>query len=355
MRILVTGHKGYIGAVLAPMLTAAGHEVVGLDSDLYAACDFGEPAAEVPELAGDLRDVEASDLKGFDAVAHLAGISNDPVGNLDPKLTYEINYRASVELARRAKAAGVERFVFSSSCSSYGAAGDEMLTEGAPLDPVTPYGHSKVLVEQELAPLADERFSPTFLRNATVYGVSPRLRCDLVLNNLVAWAYATGEAVLKSDGTPWRPLVHVADVARAFLAAIEAPRDVVHNQAFNVGTNRENYRIRELAGIVEATVAGSRIRLASDAGPDRRCYRVDCSKIRLALPDWKPRWTAELGARELYAAYQRIGLRREEFEGARYTRLGEIERLRRAGVLDENLRRLAVALVPREEVVLAPV
>jgi nucleoside-diphosphate-sugar epimerase len=338
MRVLLTGHKGYIGTVMAPMLAAAGHDVVGLDSDLYEQCTFGEAPQEFPSLRKDLRDVEITDLKGLDAVIHLAGLSNDPLGNLNPDLTYEINHRASVKLAELAKCAGVKRFLFSSSCSTYGAAGDKILNEDAEFNPVTPYGHSKVLVEQDVAKLADEKFSPVFLRNATAYGVSPRLRFDLVLNNLVAWAMTTGRVLIKSDGTPWRPIVHIEDISRAFLAAIEAPREVIHNRAFNVGRSEENYQIRDLADIVKATVPNCRIEYADGAGPDKRCYRVDFSRVTKALPSFQPQWTARRGAQQLYEAYRRVGLRLEDFEGARYMRIDHIRGLLASGKLDASLR-----------------
>jgi nucleoside-diphosphate-sugar epimerase len=338
MRVLVTGHQGYIGTVLVPMLLAAGYEVVGLDSDLFQQCTFGGRPPEVPTVTKDIRDVEVSDCEGFDAVLHLAGLSNDPLGDLDPHLTFEINTKASIHLARLAKQAGVRRFVFSSSCSTYGAAGDTPIHEAGALQPVTPYGQSKMLVEQEVALLADGRFSPTFLRNATAYGVSPRLRFDLVLNNLVAWAFTTRRVYLKSDGTPWRPIVHIEDISRAFLAVLEAPWEVVHNAVFNVGRSEENYQIRELAEIVRETVPGTRIEYAPDAGPDKRCYRVNFRKVEQALPAFKPQWNARLGAQQLYDAYQKIGLQAEDFEGPKYKRIAHIQHLIQAGLLTAELR-----------------
>jgi nucleoside-diphosphate-sugar epimerase len=338
MRVLVTGDKGFIGTLLTPMLAASGHDVLGLDTDLYALCTFGPTLPDVPSLRKDVRDVVLRDLEGIDAVVHLAALSNDPLGNLNPELTYEINHRGSVKLATLAKQAGVKRFLFSSSCSTYGAATDEMLSEEAAFNPVTPYGHSKVLAEQDIAALADENFSPTFLRNATAYGVSPRLRFDLVLNNLVAWAFTTGHVLIKSDGTPWRPLVHAEDICRAFLAILEVPREKVHNRAFNVGSTEENYRIRELAEIVKETVPGCEIEYATGAGPDKRCYRVDFSLIAKTLPNFHPQWNARRGAQELYEAYQRVGVRAGDFEGARYNRIDHIRKLLSEEKLDANLR-----------------
>jgi nucleoside-diphosphate-sugar epimerase len=338
MRILVTGSNGYIGSVLVPILMENGHEICGYDSDLYAQCTYGAEFPEFPFVKKDIRDVEVSDLEGFDAVIHLAALSNDPLSDLNPRLTFDINHEASVRLARAAKDAGVKRFLFSSSCSTYGAAGDDMLDEGAEFHPVTPYGSSKVLVERDVSALADDDFSPTFLRNATAYGVSPRMRFDLVINNLVAWAVASGLVFLKSDGSPWRPVVHVEDISRAFLALVDAPREMVHNQAYNIGSNEENYRIIELAKIVEKIVPGCRIEFAKDAGPDKRCYRVDFGKFLSAFPRSKPKWTAEAGAEQIHESYRRYGIRQEDFEGPRYKRIEHIKKLLSSGRLDANLR-----------------
>ncbi|MBD3169388.1 MAG: NAD-dependent epimerase/dehydratase family protein [candidate division Zixibacteria bacterium] len=338
MKVLVTGNKGYIGVVLVPMLEDAGHEVIGLDSDLYNTCTFGEYEDKTTTIIKDIRDVTLADLEGFDAVMHLAGLSNDPLGDLNPELTMEINYRASVRLAELAKQAGVRRYIFSSSCSNYGAAGDDYIDESADFNPVTPYGKSKVLVEQEVARLADDSFSPTFLRNATAYGFSPRLRFDLVLNNLTAWAFTTGEVHLKSDGTPWRPIVHIEDISLAFLAVLHAPIGKIHNEAFNVGATEENYQIRDLAQIVKETVPGCEIGFADNAGPDKRNYRVNCDKIVKTLPEYKPRWNASRGALELYKVYKRVGLELDEFEGPRYRRIDHIKNLLKTGALEESLR-----------------
>jgi len=339
MDILVTGDKGYIGAVMVPMLLLEGHTVVGLDCDWFEQSAFGESRSTVPSKKKDIRDLDASDLAGFDAVVHLAALSNDPLGDLNPALTYEINHLASVRLAKLAKENGVQRFLFSSSCSTYGAAGGEgLVNEEAELRPVTPYGRSKVLVEQDLVKLADSSFSPTFLRNATAYGVSPRLRFDLVLNNLVAWAVTTGRIHIKSDGTPWRPIVHIEDICRAFVAVLNAPRELIHCEAFNVGATEENYRIRDLAELVNEVVPACRVEYAKDGGPDKRCYRVDFSKVANTFPSFKPQWNARKGARQLYDAIQQVDLRVEDFEGPKYQRISHIQQLIGRGCLDANLR-----------------
>ncbi len=338
MRVLLTGHRGYIGAVIAPMFVAAGHEVVGLDSALFDGCNFGDFEAAQPEVIKDLRDLQKSDLEGFDAVVHLAALCNDPLGALNPDLTDDINHRASVQLARLAKEAGVVRFLFSSSCSTYGASGDRLLDESADFNPVTAYGRSKVEVERDVAALADDRFSPTFLRNATAYGASPRLRLDIVLNELVAAALTTGRIFMRSDGTPWRPMVHVEDIGSAFLAILEAPRERIHNEAFNIGATSENFQMRELAEIVRDTVPGSVIEYAKDAGPDKRCYRVDFSKVRKYLPAFETRWNARMGAEQLYRELRANGFTAADLTSGRYTRLGHIHRLLKAGELDASLR-----------------
>jgi nucleoside-diphosphate-sugar epimerase len=338
MQILLTGHDGYIGHVLTPMLLERGHEVTGLDSCLYEGCGFATgKSLSVPVIRKDVREVELDDLRGFDAIAHLAGISNDPLGDLAPRTTYAINHEASVRLARLAKQAGVPRFVFSSSCSNYGAAGDSFLDEDADFNPVTPYAQSKVWTEHDLTPMADESFSPSFLRSATAFGVSTRLRGDLVVNNLVGYAVTSGEVFIKSDGTPWRPLVHIEDISRAFVAVLEAPRELVHNEAFNVGQTSENYRVHEIAEMVAEVVPNAKVTYAGDASPDTRNYRVNCDKIRKALPSFQPKWSVREGVEEVYAAYCEHGTTSEEFLSSRFVRLKKIRELQNAGKLDNTL------------------
>ncbi len=337
MRVLVTGHKGYIGSVLVPLLVERGHEVVGLDIDLFAPAATGE-LAHIPDIRKDLRDVDESDLDGFNAVIHLAALSNDPIGDLNPELTFDINYHSSVRLAELSKTSGVERFVFSSSCSNYGAAAGQVLTEESPLNPVTPYGRSKVLAEMAIQEMASDSFSPVFLRSATACGVSPRFRTDLVVNNLVAWAFTTGRIRILSDGTPWRPLVHVRDIAAAFVAAVEAPRDVVHNEVFNIGRTEENYQVRRIAEIVAGVVTGASIEYARKAGPDTRDYHVSFEKARCNLSAFHPQWTVRRAAGELLDFYEQVSLTVDDIAGPRFARIARVRELLLTGAVDRALR-----------------
>ena len=341
MRILITGHLGYIGVEMTSYLADLGHEIVGLDTDLYGECNFLGAPDPVPTLDVDVRDVTIADLVGFDAVIHLAALSNDPLADLNPLLTYAINRDASIDLARAAKDAGVKRFLFASSCSLYGRGGDVELHEGVSFDPVTPYGESKVDVERALSAMADETFSPVYLRNATAYGVSRRLRADVLVNNLAGHAVTSGEVIMQSDGSPWRPLVHILDIAQAFGQVLVAPRDVIHNQAFNVGRVGENYRVRDVARLVAAVMPGVSVSCAAGATSDIRDYRVDFGKIQRAIPGYRPRWTVRQGIEQLLAAYVRAGLTADDFAGPTYFRLRTIRGLIDRGDLDLELRQVA--------------
>ena len=343
MKTLVTGHHGYIGSVLAPMLREAGHEVVGLDTYYYRGCDLGDVGGFEPALALDVRDASPKAFEGFDAIVHLAALSNDPLGDLDADWTHAINLGGTMALARAAKEAGVRRFIFASSCSMYGAAeGDTLVGEDAPLRPLTSYAESKVRAEEGLRELAGDGFSAVAMRNATAYGASPRLRLDIVLNNLVAWAHTTGAIRLLSDGMSWRPLVHIRDIAQATLALLAAPADEIAGEAFNIGSAEQNYRIRDLAEIVHRRLPRCEVTFASDASPDPRSYRVDFSKFSARFPDCAFQWTAERGTEELADAYERAGLTLADFEGDRYIRLGRLKRHLESGALDGDLRWVAV-------------
>ena len=339
MRVLITGHNGYIGQVLNPVLQSFGHKIVGLDTFYFEGCQFDSAPTGSETLRKDIRDIEASDLEGFDAVVFLAALSNDALGDLDPKLTVEINHSATVRFAKLAKQAGVERFIFSSSCSLYGASeGEELLTEESPMNPVTAYGKAKIDVELELMKLADDNFSPTYMRNATAYGLSPSLRIDLVVNNLTGYAFTTGEVLMKSDGTPWRPLVHVEDIAAAIRSVLESPRDPIHNKAFNVGQTDENYQIKDVAAIVQDVVPNSVIRLAEGAEPDKRNYKVSFEKISHEIPTFQPQWNVREGVEDLYKAYMAHGLTVDELGSFKYLRIKTILGHREGGRLDSELR-----------------
>lgn len=338
MRVLVTGHHGYIGSVLAPYIAAAGHDVVGLDTQFYRGCDFGVEASPIPGRVTDIRDVTPTDLAGLEAIVHLAALSNDPLGDLDPRLTERINGDATLLLARAARDAGVRRFVFASSCSMYGASGtDESLDEQAALRPLTPYAESKVRAEEGLFALAGPEFAPVSMRNGTAFGASPRLRLDIVLNNLAAWAHTTGRIRLLSDGMAWRPLVHIRDIAKAALELLDAPEEQIRGEAFNIGTDEQNYLVRDLAEVVSA-VTDCAVEFAEGSSADQRSYRVDFSKLARTFPGLELEWDAARGARELIEAYRQVGLTSEDFDGNRYVRLRRLMSLLDEGGLDDDLR-----------------
>lgn len=353
MRVLVAGDRGYIGAVMVPFLRAAGHEVDGLDLGLYEGCDLW-PAPDIgARPPRDMRDADAGQLAGYDAVICLAALSNDPLGDLNPAATYSVNLEGTLRLARATKEAGIGRFLFASSCSLYGAAGSAGVAEDADLYPVTPYGEAKVAAEHELSLLADDGFSPTYLRNATAYGASPRLRLDIVVNNLTAVALTAGEVRLESDGSPWRPLVHIEDISRAFLATLQAPRELVHDEAFNVGRPEDNVQVRDIAEMVREAIPGSRLSFADGAGPDLRNYRVDFAKLNETFPDLRLRWSVRDGVGELAAAYAKHGLTYDDFQSTRYVRLRRIRELLSVGLIDEMLRRQGTVEFPAPGAVLA--
>ncbi len=339
MKVLVTGHQGYIGTRMVPYLQERGVEVVGLDNGFFADGQLFPVHCDIETIDRDVRDVTVDDLRGFDAVIHLAALSNDPLGDLDPEWTFDINHRGSVHIARAARDAGVARFIFSSSCSMYGVAADSGdLDESAPFNPVTPYAESKVRAEAHIALLANDTFSPTFMRNATCYGSSDRLRADIVLNNLTAWACTTGAVKIMSDGSPWRPLVHVEDLNQAFYCVLTAEREKIHAEAFNIGVNGHNYQVRDIAEAVYDTVPNCELEFAGSGESDPRNYCVDFTKFETTFPAYKPQWNVERGARELYEAYTEAGLTLEQFQGRDFIRLNQLRWLIDEGALDGTLR-----------------
>lgn len=334
----MTGHNGYIGSVMAPHLVGAGYEVTGLDTGYFSECTLVPDTVTIPEIKKDLRDLTVKDVEGFDAVIHLGALSNDPIGNLNDKWTEDINFRASVKLAELARDAGVSRYLFSSSCIMYGASSTQIVTEDSPLDPKTEYARSKVKAEQTISALARDGFSPVFIRNGTIYGISPRMRFDTVLNDLTGQATTTGKVIIYSDGKPWRPVMHVQDVARYFQAFLEAPVEKIHNQAFNSGANELNHQIIELAEIAVKTVPGATLEIKAKPGADQRTYKANFGKFARTFPDFRFKWNAARGAAELYEAFKRVGLTHEDFVSTKFTRLKWLNHLMQSGRLNEALR-----------------
>lgn len=337
-RVLLTGSNGYIGCVMGPLLQDKGYDVVGLDVGYFDPCTLVPRRESIPVIDKDVRDIEVADLSGFDTVVHLAALSNDPIGNLNEAWTREINGNGTIRLAECAKQAGVKRFLFSSSCIMYGMSSVSVVDEDSPLAPQTQYARSKVDAEDKLRELADDGFSPVYCRNGTIYGLSPCMRFDTVLNNLMGSAFVTGRVVIHSDGTPWRPVVHVQDVARAFEQVMRAPVEQVHNQAFNIGADHLNHQIRQLGEIVERTVPGCELAFVRQAGADQRTYKADFGKFKRTFPEFDFLWTAESGAQELYRAFDRVSLKKEDFTGDRFTRLKWLQQLIDKGLLNDELR-----------------
>lgn len=337
-RVLITGHNGYIGSVMTPHLLSAGHEITGLDTGYFSECTLVAGGGDIPVVRKDIRDLSPKDLEGYDAVIHLAALSNDPIGNLNDGWTEEINFKASVKLAELAKAAGVNRYLFSSSCIMYGASNTEIVTEESPLDPKTEYARSKVKAEEAIRKLAAPGFSPVFVRNGTIYGVSPRMRFDTVFNDLIGSAVTTGKVIVYSDGKPWRPVIHVQDVARMFEAVLAAPADKIHNQAFNAGANSLNHQIIELAQIAVKTVPGCKLEVIAKTGADQRTYKADFGKFARTFPDFRFKWNVVSGAAELYEAFKRVGLKHSDFVDKKFTRLKWLRHLLDSKRLDSSLR-----------------
>lgn len=327
MKILVTGTEGYLGSLLAPLLMERGHDVIGVDTGYYKAGWLYNATDRAPQtLSKDIRQLQIEDFQGVEAVVHMAELSNDPAGQLAPHITYEINHQGSLHIARLAKAAGVERFVYTSSCSVYGLTSEDFVDETSPVNPQTAYAMCKTLVERDVRPMADDRFSPTFLRNATAYGASPRMRFDIVLNNLAGHAWTSGEIKMTSDGTPWRPLVHALDIAKAIICTLEAPRDVVHDQIFNVGDTAHNYQVRQVAQVVAEAFPGCQLSFGNSDG-DNRSYRVSFEKINHMLPGFACEWDARRGAQQLYEVFKAIDMEAETFSFRGFTRLKQLQYL----------------------------